>query len=528
MRKLLLVLFSILAFDGYSQITVDESLTTQQLIEDVLINSTCAESSNYLQLTGTDFGDGNGIGAFDRNGSDFPYESGIVLTSGYVSNVPGPNFDLNNDGAGSAWADPANGDPDLAAILGISSTTLINCSWIQFDFVPQTDILNFNFLLASEEYNQNFECTFSDSFAFILTNNVTGLVQNLAVLPGTTIPIQVTNIHPDVPGQCSAQNEVYFDKYNFDPFNPAATAAIDYNGQIVSLEATGPVSAGTSYTIKLVVADQQDALYDVAVFLEAGSFDIGDVDLGVDLTVATGNARCEGEAYTINPDITAPPGTDYEWFFEDPIGSGVFTAFTPPETGPNLDVFVTGNYQLVVNFGGSCETEGEVYIEFDQPIVFNTSPASLLVCDSNADGFAPFNLHDADDDITLSDPTLIVTYHPTLSDAQNGLNELSDPYTNDDPFNDVVFGRVISTESSCFETVILTLEVRSAPDIIAPAAPLRACDYDNPGDGLEFFDLSSVATEVLDGLDPLLYDIYYYEQEADAITAGDLALTAPD
>ncbi|RMA57017.1 hypothetical protein BXY75_2898, partial [Ulvibacter antarcticus] len=189
-----------------------------------------------------------------------------------------------------------------------------------------------------------------------------------------------------------------------------------------------------------------------------------------------------------------------------------------------LNVFV--RLQNIQN-PGCFDSSQSFGIVMDVPPTVNT-PQPLVICDGNNDGFAAFTLHDADDDITGADPTLIVTYHPTLSDAQNDLNELLDPYTNDDPFNDVVFARIESTTSSCYSTVILSLEVRNTPEIITPAAPLRACDYDNPGDGLEFFDLSSVATEVLDGLDPLLYDIYYYEQEADAITAGDLALTAPD
>ncbi|NDB03816.1 MAG: hypothetical protein EBY38_09180, partial [Flavobacteriaceae bacterium] len=56
---------------------------------------------------------------------------------------------------------------------------------------------------------------------------------------------------------------------------------------------------------------------------------------------------------------------------------------------------------------------------------------------------------------------------------------------------------------------------------------LRQCD-DALADGFTVFDLTVVEPEVLGGLDPLEYDIYYYEQESDAIAAGDLALTAPD
>ncbi|SDE30221.1 hypothetical protein SAMN05421855_1011, partial [Ulvibacter litoralis] len=167
-------------------------------------------------------------------------------------------------------------------------------------------------------------------------------------------------------------------------------------------------------------------------------------------------------------------------------------------------------------------------ILMDTPPVVNGAPEPLVICDGNNDGFAFFTLHDADVDITLGDPDLIVTYHPTQSDAENNLNELLDPYANDDPYNDVVFARIESVTTSCYNTTILNLEVRNTPEIVAPADPLRLCDYDTPGDGLEVFDLTVVEPEVLDGSDPLLYDIYYYEVEQDAIDAGELALTVPD
>jgi hypothetical protein len=57
--------------------------------------------------------------------------------------------------------------------------------------------------------------------------------------------------------------------------------------------------------------------------------------------------------------------------------------------------------------------------------------------------------------------------------------------------------------------------------------PLRACE-DAVMDGFTFFDLTLVASEVLGSLDPSMYDLYYYEDNADAIAAGDAALIAPD
>lgn len=57
----------------FGQITVDDAgYTDEQLVRDVLINSNCAETSNYSSFTGT-AQNINGIAYFNANGSDFPY-----------------------------------------------------------------------------------------------------------------------------------------------------------------------------------------------------------------------------------------------------------------------------------------------------------------------------------------------------------------------------------------------------------------------------------------------------------------------
>ena len=345
---------------------IDDSLSTQELVEDVLFNSSCVELSNFSQSTGTNYGDVNGIGAFNANGADFPFQEGLILTSGDVLQTPGPNTNLLTDG-GFDWL----GDADLEA--NTTATETNNASWVQFDFVPLIDQISFNFLLASEEYNQNFECTYSDAFAFIVTDQVTGDVQNLAVLPGTNIPIEVTNIRPDVPGQCSAVNEEYFDKYNFAPFNPEDEAVIDYNGQIVSLQAIGDVIVGNPYTIKLVIADETDTAYDSAVFIEAGSFDIGTVDLGDDILISNGDAVCEGEIVTLDAGDT--PNTTYQWFKDGVELVG--------ETNSTLDVTVGGLYSVEVAFeqAPNCLATDEILVEFLKNPVFDLGD-DQLVCDN--------------------------------------------------------------------------------------------------------------------------------------------------
>src|SRR5690606_17195954 len=65
--------------------------TVEELVTDVFIDSECATISNIISNTGTAVGQ-NGIGYFEKNGSSFPFENGIVLVSGNAeTDVPGPN-----------------------------------------------------------------------------------------------------------------------------------------------------------------------------------------------------------------------------------------------------------------------------------------------------------------------------------------------------------------------------------------------------------------------------------------------------
>ena len=153
-----LLLFIAIAFVTTIQaqnITVDDSFVTvadvETLVSDVLIGGSgnCAQISNVDKSTGIDQGSTfNGIGSFDATGTDFPFDAGIVLVSGNVNTTPGPNNNVQSNGG---WP----GDADLEA-----NTTAVNtndASFIEFDFLPTVDEISFNFIMASEEYDQNFE-----------------------------------------------------------------------------------------------------------------------------------------------------------------------------------------------------------------------------------------------------------------------------------------------------------------------------------------------------------------------------------
>lgn len=67
--KLLLQLlcFSLAITYAGAQVTIDTSMTPSQLIGNVLFSNPYFPSSNHIVVTGSDFGDLNGVGALQMN-----------------------------------------------------------------------------------------------------------------------------------------------------------------------------------------------------------------------------------------------------------------------------------------------------------------------------------------------------------------------------------------------------------------------------------------------------------------------------
>ncbi len=137
-------------------------------------------------------------------------------------------------------------------------------------------------------------------------------------------------------------------------------------------------------------------------------------------------------------------------------------------------------------------------------------PDPLTYCDDDNDGFGEFTLTDADEDVVNGNPSgnLVVSYHETLADAQNGVNPLSSPYANVDPFLQTIYVRLVDIATGCYSTTTLLLIVQDSP-LIGDPQPLVVCDDD--GDGFTLFDLTQVEPEVLGSLNPADYTFAYFE-----------------
>lgn len=122
----------------------------------------------------------------------------------------------------------------------------------------------------------------------------------------------------------------------------------------------------------------------------------------------------------------------------------------------------------------------------------------LVQCDSDADGFAPFNLFDIyndNPDFTLSsDPGLSLTFFSTRVDAEQNTNQISNPtnYTNT-VANEEIFVRAINP-NGCLSITSFFLEVNFIPLVTVP--PLYACQNPNTTNVEGTFDLARKRVQI--------------------------------
>jgi gliding motility-associated-like protein len=480
-------------------ITVNDTYTASQLVENVLVNSSCATIMNPIATGDNYSGSQKSYAYFNAATSTFPFKEGVVLSTWTSQNSVGP-FVTNRGGGDSRWA----GDSDLEQALNLTQT--FNATILEFDFVPLTNFISFNYIFASNEYQFYFPCAFSDGFAFLIKEKGnTATYQNIAVLPNTIIPVSSTNVHPlispfnseggVIPG-CPAENENYFGGYN------GSTSPINYSAQTVVLNAQSTVIAGKTYHIKLVIADDENKDYDSAVFLEAGSF-LPKIDLGPDRLLTTNNAICFGESFTIDPKL--PTNYTCRWYKNNVL---------LPETSPTYNVTSPGIYKVDVLLTASCIATEEIKIEYIPEI--DLMDTTLSQCDDDTDGITIFDLTKVAAIVKNNIPNLsAVVYYQSLADAKAKMNSITNTtsFTNTGT-NQSVFARVTNA-LGCENFAEIKLLVSNI--VIGPQNPIATCDTDAIEDGLASFDLNTqVSPQVLAGLSSGLL-VEYFLNITDAI-----------
>ncbi len=396
MRNTTILILALTSTALRAQLVVDNTITVQQLVEDVLLGGGVTVSN--ITFNGQPASQTNiQIGSFDGSACNVGLPQGITLSSGDIAVAVGPN----SESAATLGTPGGPSDPDLDLA---SNSTTFDRAVLEFDFVPAGDSLRFNYVFGSEEYLEWVSAGFNDVFGFFLSGPgisgpYSGNAANIALVPGTSQPVSIDNVNDVANPAFYVDNGVGGDPpYSTDP------QYIQFDGFTVPLTARALVQCGQTYHIKIAIADAGDPILDSSVFLEGGSFSSPNA---VELELVTASADgtltegCSDATFTISRpgdqldlEITvlvggsAANGTDYSQIptvITIPAGESSVTypveAFEDNTAEGDEEIVLTAVY--VNSCGDTSMSSASVIVREYVPIVIVTQDL-FLECDEDS------------------------------------------------------------------------------------------------------------------------------------------------
>ncbi|HEU0076557.1 MAG TPA: choice-of-anchor L domain-containing protein, partial [Longimicrobiaceae bacterium] len=312
-------------------------------------------------------GAGQAAGAFAGGDGIIGFESGVVLGSGSISSVRGPN---TLDGVTTV-----NGTPGDASLSALTGRNTYDAAVLSFTFVPDADRVYVEYVFTSDEYNEWVNSSFDDAFAFYVNGT------NCATTP-TGARVSINSINAGNPLGSGGSNPSLY--RNNDPSDGGGGIDTEMDGLTVVMVCEAPVNPGVPNTMRLAIADASDPAWDSNVFIKAGSFSTTPppqvnrppvADAGADRVVEC--AGHSGTAVALDGSGSHDPDgkpASYEWFEG---GSLVATGATPTVT------LATGSHVLVlvVTDATGATDDDEVMVEVEDTtaptLTVSASPGSL-------------------------------------------------------------------------------------------------------------------------------------------------------
>lgn len=421
--------------ESMANLQVQDNISAYDLITGTLIGGDCFTVENV-----TSNGNALARGTFSNGTSNIGIGSGMVMSTGRINSLPGPNVSGGISGVFAA----VGFDADLAALV---DGDLHDVNIIEFDFTPTANTVQFDFVFGSEEYCEWVGTEFNDVFGFFISGPGIPGVQNLAVIPGTGgVPVTTNNINHNTNSNFYVNNSINLFECGFLGTNGYLECELD--GWTKPLTAIATVVPCSTYHIKMAIADVEDHQYDSAVFLRANSFNAGGVvsaspayqdDLmsayegcgqGF-IRFARGNGDLS-QALTIDFMVsgasTATAGVDYEALVSPVVIPAGQSEFLLP-VNVFTDGIAEGQEDIILLIDNSCQCEqAEVQFVINDNLSFTASVYDTTICEGYQahlfviieDGVAPFtyewNTGDTSEMLIVT-PLISTLYTVTVTDA---------------------------------------------------------------------------------------------------------------
>ena len=457
MKKNIIFTLALAVISCYSfgQMTISTgALTTAQYVNNLVGPGISVSNVTYTGTT-------QQIGAFGGT-SNIGFASGVVISSGATTELVGPasfqsSGTINVSGISNA---------DLLSVANLAATAVgsgtitstKDAAILEFDFVPVSNIVSFNFVFSSDEYLTYVNTVFNDVFGFFVSGpGITGPYAspagfpngsiNLALVPGTNTPITISTIHPGLNSQYYVSN--------------ALGATQTMNGFTTPIPVNFSVICGETYHFKFAVADCQDNYLSTAVFMQSGSFSSDVVDVAV---------------ATVSGDTTIVEGCDFADIF-----------FTRPE-GNLFDTL-----SIIYTIGGTA-TEGVDYANLMDTIIFLPGVDTVIV-----------NLTPIQDNIIEGYESVIISVN-IINPCGDTIVSSGTIYVWDGPIIDSLW----STNANCLPTgsVHVTVVAPSVPATYLWTSPnaltFSGPDWQNINPGWYYITVTQAQCSVSDSVEVLL------------------------